>query len=242
MRRRLRLLAVFVAACIAMLVLLLPLRIALDAFAGDGPLQAREVSGSLWSGQLRGARWGAIALDTLDLRLRVLPLLYGQQHWALASPHLRATVVRGRVRGLRDAHGELGLSAHAWPGADLRLNLDGATALFRDGRCENAGGRIGLDLQLDADAGGGDPGPALRLDGRAVCAGPVARIELAPAGSLPPGIEAATIAIDIDANGGYDARATIRSDLPGIALGLQAQGFEPGAAGLERSDRGRLPY
>lgn len=242
MSRRLRLLAVFAVACAVLLALLLPLRIVLDRFAADIPVQAREVSGSLWSGQLRGARWGTTALDTLDLRLRALPLLYGQQHWQLAGRHLRATLVRGRIHGLRDADGELPLEAPSWPDADMRLHLEEATLLFRDGRCEAAAGRLGLDLQLTAaNADGAGAASALRLDGRLLCAGAGARVELAPAGSLPPGIDSATVVIDIDANGGYSARTSMDSRVPGIVLGLQAHGFEPGAAGLERNDRGHLP-
>lgn len=242
MSRRARLWGVFAAASVLALALLAPLRLVLDAFAAGLPIAARDVSGSLWTGQLRGARWGTVPLDSLDLRLRPLPLLYGQQHWALAGERIVATVVRGRTSGLRDVGGELALAWPAWPDAGPRLRLDEATLLFRDGRCAVAAGRLSLELQppaAAADDNAVEP-PAIRLDGRPSCAGAGARVEFAPGGSLPAGIDRVAIAVDIDAAGRYRARTAVRTAAPELRLALQAQGFEENAADLTRDDRGQL--
>lgn len=240
MSGRARLWAVFVAAGLVVSALLVPMRLVLGTFAAGTPLVARDVSGSLWAGRLRGARWGGLPLDTVALRLRPAPLLYGQQHWTLANDRLRATLVRGRVSGLRDANGELDLASPAWPGATIRLGLEDTTLLFRDRRCDVAEGRLGLDLQLPAGGPDDAAPPALRLDGRPACAGADARIEFAPAGSLPPGIASVAIHVDIHPAGDYGIRTTVDTAIPEIRAGFRARGFEEDATGLVRVDRGRL--
>ncbi len=58
---------VFAFVFICALVLNMPLRLALP----DGPLSARSVSGTIWSGRIEDANLGGLALGTLDLRLRL---------------------------------------------------------------------------------------------------------------------------------------------------------------------------
>lgn len=242
MNRRVRLWGMFAVACVLALALLTPLRLVLGTFAADLPIAARDVSGSLWAGRLHGARWGAVPLDTLGLRLRLLPLLYGQQQWVLAGDRIATVLVRGRTSGIRDASGELDLALPASPDARVRLGLDRATVLFREGRCETAEGRVSLDLQLPVTAAGDDTAwpPSIHLDGRPTCSDSGTRVEFAPAGSLPTGIDTIAVTLDIDPAGSYRALTTVRTGAPGLRLALQAHGFDGDATALVRNDRGHL--
>jgi|GEM_PF-3290129 len=149
------------AALLVALVALFPLRLALGA-AGDG-LSARAVEGSVWFGRLEEARVRDLPLGDVHLRASVLPLLVGDLRFDVRGDRVRGTVVAGS--GVTDVDGRI-VDLPAIGGVALRaLDLEGVTALFRDGRCAEARGRVRA-----VPAAGPTLEGALRCDGGALLA------------------------------------------------------------------------
>ena len=71
--------ALFLAFFVAALIAFLPLRLALGWFGlAEQGMTAREVTGSIWAGELREARFGQVALGDLSAGVSPLPLLVGR--------------------------------------------------------------------------------------------------------------------------------------------------------------------
>jgi general secretion pathway protein N len=142
----------FLATLALALVALLPLRLAAGWFALDGRgLSAREASGSLWSGALKEARFGAVPLGDLSARLNILPLFVGRARLSIGrdDPGGRfegAVSVTRHGFGVDDLTGELRLGALFAPVPVASLDLEGVTAHFEGGRCESAQGSVHAGL------------------------------------------------------------------------------------------------
>ena len=71
--------ALFLAFFVAALIAFLPLRLALGWFGlAEQGMTAREVTGSIWAGELREATFGRIALGDLSAGVAPVPLLVGR--------------------------------------------------------------------------------------------------------------------------------------------------------------------
>ena len=79
-------------------IILLPLRVVLAL--GDAGLAARQVSGSLWSGQLADAAWRGVPLGDLAVGLAPLSLLSGAPRLGFEGPALTGTAMADGVTGL----------------------------------------------------------------------------------------------------------------------------------------------
>lgn len=134
----------------AALLAFMPLRLAL-AIAGTGSagFSARAAGGTLWSGRLVDARFGALDVGTLDTGLDVLPLLIGRLR--LNLKHIDGASLEGAA--------EIGWSRRAIYGVTGNLNggriggllIDqfAAEALnieFGGSRCVQASGRVRLSI------------------------------------------------------------------------------------------------
>src|SRR5690606_3797367 len=89
----------------------IPLPLALQLPGLSPPLAAAGATGTLWHGQLDGARWGRTPLGRLSLRLSPWPLLAGQLQLHVTGPHLAAQVLRGPRNGVQQARGRLDLAS-----------------------------------------------------------------------------------------------------------------------------------
>lgn len=217
--------ALFGALFVLALIALLPLRLALGAFdlASTG-FAAREVTGSLWSGTLREAQLGSIALGDVDAGLSPWPLLIGRARFAVAG---RGT---GGARGL---HGAIVLSRHSM-GIDSMtatvpvgnafaplpigaVDLDAVAVDFVEGRCARAEGRV--KILLNGDIAGTTVGQG--LSGAARCD--------AGALLLPLASQAGTerIALRIWASGRFRAELTVVPSDAAAAQKLERSGFQP---------------
>lgn len=148
-------LAFFGAAFVVALIILLPLRLAMGWFdLGNTGLTARQVSGSVWYGNLREASFGGVALGDLHAGLSPFQLLVG-----------RARINLSGQGGAAPVHGAIGVSRHSFGVDDLTaslpagtvfapvpvsaLDFDDVSVRFQDGNCEKAEGRVKATLSGD---------------------------------------------------------------------------------------------
>lgn len=234
-----RLRGIFAVALLFALAALFPLRLALDwADAQAAGLAARDVTGSIWFGELEGARLGALALGDAAVSVSPLGLIAG-------SPRLRldlaepiegslGLVLGGGLRGLNDASATLPLGA-----LGLSLPLAGevalrdVTALFEDGRCARTEGEVGVLPRITAPGLAWEGPP---LEGAPVCEGGALLLPLSgsnAAGSL-------AIRLQLAGSGAYRGEITVNSADAGLAGALQLAGFTIGPTGLRQTVEGQL--
>ncbi|MEY4269627.1 MAG: hypothetical protein RLZZ58_843 [Pseudomonadota bacterium] len=147
--------AALAAAGLAVALALVPMRVAVDMAAGDGGLSARDVRGSIWSGQIDGAARGELVLGNLDAGLALLPLFTGRAALDFRQRDLAdGTALAGTLyRDLGGGTGVQALSGGIDGGAldsalpisrtsftDVTVGFDGA------GRCLVAHGEVQVSL------------------------------------------------------------------------------------------------
>ncbi len=92
-----------IAAALLALILIVatfPMRLALAwSGAADAGVTAREIRGSVWSGELIDARLGALPLGTLRASLSPLALLTGRTELAFSRSDDRLGALAGRLHG-----------------------------------------------------------------------------------------------------------------------------------------------
>lgn len=227
--------ALFGALLFAALLALAPLRLILGLFGlGEQGLTARRVDGSVWSGRLVEARFGEVALGDAGARLAFWPLLLGRARVELDG------------EGARPLHGALTVGRHGFGVDDLTaslltgqlfaplpvtaLDVDDATVHFRDGRCEQAEGRVRATLAGEA---AGVPLPPT-LSGPARCEAGALLLPL----TSTAGTETATLRVFGD--GRYRAEFALRSPDPTVAVRLERAGFIGGPGGYRLAVEGRF--
>jgi len=132
------------------LLIFLPLRLVLG-WAG-GPLDAREASGSVWSGSLKEARIGGAALGDLDARLAFLPLLVGQARFEVERPSgapdrfAGAFAVSARTRSAHSVTGTVPVEGAFGALPVATLDLTDVSVRFRDDTCDSAEGLVRATL------------------------------------------------------------------------------------------------
>lgn len=230
----------FLAFFAAALLVFLPLRLALGWFglAGQG-MTAREVTGSIWAGELREAAFGRIALGDLSAGVSPLKLplgtarvdLKGRESAAGATPRLAGAVEISRYSfGLDDLTASLPVGTAFRPVPVTLLDLEDVTVRFRGSNCEEAEGRVRATMSGDI---GGLAVPA-SLNGTARCDGGALLLPLVSAA----GNEGSTIRLWPD--GRYRAELTLQPPEPAAIARLQASGFIQTDRGMELAIEGRF--
>lgn len=221
-----------------LLVATFPMRLAL-AWSGatDAGVAAREVRGSVWSGELVDARLGALPLGTVSASLSPLALVGGSIELAFSRTDERLGALAGRLygsdpRGMSNVSGTTSMSGGLGAVPVDRISFEGATVRFDDaGRCALAGGRVRLVVSapiagLDLSRG---------LSGPLSCVGGRAQAALAS----QSGMERLTLSFD--GSGAYRAQFAINVDRdPAMAAALAALGFKAGAGGFVLATTGRF--
>jgi general secretion pathway protein N len=196
------------------LLLLLPLRLAPGLLATG--IAAESVEGSLWSGQLRAARWHGLALGDVRVGVSPVSLLGGNLRFSLAGPALQGSILRGGTNGVAGLSGKLALGG-GLPLPIAGVSFDGVDAEFSGGACRRAAGQVRLVPAgaLAAATGGEALSGAIRCDGAQLL--------------LPLAMGPARFDMRIDAGGRY--RATIAIAIAGAdpagQSALLAAGFAP---------------
>ncbi|UVO53911.1 type II secretion system protein N [Sphingomonas sp. SUN039] len=201
----------------------LPLAVVLPlALPDESGIAAKRAEGSVWRGMLREVDVAGLPLGDMHVALRVLPLLVGEARLGFSASGLRGTLVAssGSV-GIAEARGVLDLAGRLRPLPLARLNLDGVTTSFRDGRCALARGRIRAEIA--GDVGGlalpGGMSGAVRCDG--------AMLLLPLVGQS--GME--RIDLRIAEKGAWRADLSIRTTDPVLMAKLLSSGFVAGPGG-----------
>ena len=229
---------VFFLALVAFaLVALLPLRVAASWFTLDGRgLSAREASGSLWSGALKEARFGAVPLGDLSARLNLLPLFLGRARLTLSRAEEAGGRFEGAVLvtrhgfGLEEMTGTVQLGALFAPAPLASLDLQEVTAEFAGGRCEHAEGQVRAGLSGDTS------GLLLSsaLSGAARCDQGALLLPLASQSGLEQ------LNLRVEGDGRWRIELALRPTDPAAQARLAAAGFTPGPGGFVRRIEGNF--
>ncbi len=216
------------ALLLAALIALLPMRLVL-AVSGvaERGFTARMVEGSVWDATIHDARWGGVALGTVDAGLSPGALAGGRlaadfvrRPTALAGPLAGELQLAGGGAGVRGVSGTLSVLAALGLVPLDRVELADVDVIFdRAGRCATASGTVRLFAALPGLAAGGLAGPLGCSQGQVA-----SRLV---SGS---GMEAVRIAVGSD--GRY--RATIQIGAvndPLLAGALALAGFTPAPGG-----------
>ena len=219
---------------LAALVLFLPMRLVLGwAGLGDQGFSARTVSGSIWAGRLNEARFGDLALGSLDARVSPFALLIGRARVALdGDPGLLhgAITLSRHGQGVDDMTATLPTGRAFAPLPVTELALENVTVHFVDDTCDTAEGRVRAKLVGEA-AGVALPS---ELSGVARCDGGALLLPLAS----QAGTE--SIELRITGAGRYTAALRITPADPAAAQRLAATGFVAGQNGYRLSIEGRF--
>ena len=228
------------AAILALLLVVatFPMRLALGwSGAGDAGIAAREVRGSIWSGELVDARLGVLPLGTVRASLSPLALLAGRTELAFARTDDRLGTLSGRLhgsdpRGASDINGVTSLSGGLGAIPVDMLRFEGATVRFGgDGKCVEASGRVTLTVAAPIaglDLSRGLTGPLSCTNGRAQAAL-----------SSQSGMERLTLSFD--GRGAWRARLAINAERdPAMAAVLATLGFKAGSDGFALVTSGRF--
>lgn len=230
--------SLFFAGALAIgLVLLLPMRLAIDWLGlGATGLAAREAQGSVWRGRLTEARVGAIPLGDLAAGLDPLPLLLGRARISVARDGEAGDALDGAVRVARHRFGLEKVTAHIALGQRMMplpvaaIDLTDLSIGFRDGLCDRAEGLVKASI-AGAPAGISLPGG---LSGTARCNQGAVMLPLVS----QSGMESLTL--HVAAGGGYRADLRVRAAAAGAADTLMAAGFAPAGDGYALTVTGTL--
>ena len=224
----------FLAAFAFAVVTLIPLRVAVGWFGGEG-LAAREAEGSIWLGMLKEAQLGPVPLGDVRARLNILPLLIGRARLSLSRDepdgHFEGAVSVSRHSfGLEDMTGQFRTGTLFAPVPISALDLDDVSVHFDNGQCESAEGRVRATASGEI---AGIPVPS-GLAGNARCA--------EGALLLPLGSQSGVGQLDlaIRADGSYRIDLLARQVDPTLAPRLTAAGFVPSAEGYSRRIEGHF--
>lgn len=230
-----------IAALLLALVVIIatfPMRLAL-AWSGatEAGVTAREIRGSIWSGELAEARLGALPLGTVRASLSPLALIGGGVELVFSRTDERLGALAGRLhgsdpRGMSDVNGTTSMSGGLGLIPVDTIRFEGATIRFDDaGKCTAASGRI--QLAVTAPIAGLDLSRG--LSGPLSCANGRARAALAS----QSGMERLTLSFD--GSGAYRAQFAINVDRdPAMASTLAALGFKAGPGGFVLATTGRF--
>jgi general secretion pathway protein N len=229
--------ALFLAFFVAALLVFLPLRLALGWFGlAEQGMTAREVTGSIWAGSLREARFGQVALGDLSAGVSPLPLLVGRARVDLdgtaTPPAARLSGAIGLSRhsfGLDDVTATLPVGNAFRPVPVTMLDLEDVSVTFRGDSCEKAEGRVRATMAGEI---GGLVVPG-SLTGTARCDGGALLLPLTSAAG-----ESSTIRMWPD--GRYRADLTLQPSDSATTARLQAAGFIATGAGMQLAIEGRF--
>jgi len=234
--RRIRLhtgpVALFGGLMLLALLAFLPLRLVLGAVGlGEQGFSARTVTGSVWDGRLNEARFGDLALGSLDASLSPFALLLGRARVVVdGDPGLihGAITVSRHGQGIDDMTATLPTGGAFAPLPVNQLSLEGVTVHFVDAVCDKAEGRVRARLIGEA---AGVPLPT-EVSGVARCDGGALLLPLAS----QAGTE--SIELRITGAGRYTAALRIAPGDPAAAQRLAAAGFVGGQGGYRLSVEG----
>lgn len=226
--------ALFGGLMLVALLVFLPMRLVLGwAGLGDQGFSARTVSGSVWAGRLNEARFGDLALGSLDASVSPFALLIGRARIALdGDPGLLhgAITLSRHGQGVDDVTATLPTGRAFAPLPVTELGLENVTVHFADDTCDRAEGRVRAKLVGEA-AGVALPS---ELSGVARCDGGTLLLSLAS----QAGTE--SIELRITGAGRYTAALRIAPTDPTAAQRLAAAGFVAGQGGYRLSIEGRF--
>ncbi|GAA0300562.1 type II secretion system protein N [Sphingomonas oligophenolica] len=230
--------AIFGAIFVLALIALLPLRLAMGWFdLGNTGLAAREVRGSIWSGTLREASFGGVALGDLHAGLSPFQLLVGRARIGLAGQGVGAArLFQGAISVSRHSFGVDDMTATLPAGTVFApvpvsaLDLDDVSIRFQDGNCDKAEGRV--RATLSGDLAGINLGQG--MSGNARCD--------AGALLLPLVSQAGTdnIALRLWGTGRFRAELTVQPTDPAEIQKLALAGFQATAKGYMLAIEGKF--
>ncbi len=197
-------------------------------------LKADSISGSIWNGRIRNARYNGLLLGDLDVEADPYSLLSGEP--GLRFSRLGNRRLEGRVSGNRRTQNVSGLSGDLElpllpaPVPPIGVRLDNVIASIGPNGCKAAGGRVEASLP-------GLPflGNAPRLSGTPACDGDAFIARLTSPNAL--------VGVNLRAwkDGRWQASIVANSSHPLATAPLRQLGFVQGPDGLHISRQGGGP-
>lgn len=218
---------IYALAILGLIILALafmPLKLAVGmAGLENSRFSARDITGTIWRGQIEQARMGSFALGDLNAGVRFFPLLAGRitldlkRAAADGDSGLTATIgKRGNDLLIENITTVLSVGQALAPLPVTDITLDNVNTRFSGGRCQSASGKV--RLSLDANI----PGLDLKqgLLGNAICDDGALVLPLT-SGS---GMEELTL--KLEGNGFYNARLFLNGNERAWTLLLPTLGFQ----------------
>ena len=226
-----RWLVVLGVAGLALLILFFPLSAATTYLAPG--LEADSVSGSIWSGRLRNARYAGLPLGDVDVGLDPGRLLKGEAslRFERLGPRLQGRAGGSRqLRRLDELSGELPLQLLPAPAPAMAIRFDQVhVAMTPRGMCRSAGGHVAASLTGIPFLGESPP-----LSGTPACDGDRLFTPLRMPG------DRAGLDLWLAADGSWEGRLRVRPDNRLVLAALAVAGFAIEAGDATLSARGRL--
>lgn len=225
---------------VAMVLALMPLRLAFAWWAPDG-LTAGDVAGSIWAGRARNLRYRAAMLGDVDVALQPLALVQGDMAWRLTRSGdaplqlTLASAIGSDTIGITGLNGRITLSQDAARALPIGVSVDAInfqdfSLIYGGSGCAAASGRVQVAPQLPIAAFTLGYG----LSGEVACDDGTIRLPLRG----QSGMERVDLRIAPD--GRYVARFSLAADTPDMARALGALGLAQGADGFGVTYRGRF--
>lgn len=230
------LLRLFAVLFLMMLLLLFPLRIALnDTVLKRAGIAVQEISGSIWLGKLRDVQFGGVPIGGLSARLSPLGLFTGKArflfHGLGASPEAFEGEAIFSTRGTEIARANLILPTKFLlaPLPVDSLRLDDASVRFSGGQCAHAEGRVYARFGSDFGIPLGE-----EMSGNLRCRGDAVEVPL----QSQSGMEQITLKLRQD--GRFNASLLIRPSDAVQDRVMIAAGFHKVSAGYLFSKNGQF--
>lgn len=218
-------------AALALLILFFPLSAATSYLAPG--LEAESVSGSIWNGRLRNARYAGLPLGDVDVGLDPGRLLKGEAslRFERLGPRLQGRAGGSRqLRRLEELSGELPLQLLPAPAPAMAIRFDQVhVAMTPRGMCRSAGGHVAASLTGIPFLGESPP-----LSGTPACDGDRLFTPLRMPG------DRAGLDLWLAADGSWEGRLRVRPDNRLVLAALAVAGFAIEAGDATLSARGRL--
>jgi len=199
------------------LLLSLPLGLAMSSFGvARAGLTARKAEGTIWSGTLRDARFGALALGDMTASLAPLPLLAGRARATVRGPVGQGAIIAGSGgSGVDNATASLATTGLFAPIPLSGVELEDVSVAFLGSACARASGRVRASFSGDV-AG---LSLAQGLSGTIRCEGRVLFVPLVSQSTME------RLTLRIASDGSYRAEFVVRATDPVLSGKLMTSGF-----------------
>lgn len=230
--------ALYLSAIVTVLFLIsfiifMPLRFTISAYdLGGSTFNAREVSGTIWSGQISDLHYKELGLGDVDTNVSLFSLLVGDPRFNISRPLTpQSAAIKGSFGTgfVQNLSAKMDASQIFSPLPVQELIFDNMSVAFDDENCSSASGSVGIGLKpIFGTQSMGE------LSGQAKCN--AGKLEIA----LKSKAGGEIINLRMNSDGQYETELIIYGDYNSFAPQLISQGFEVVDGGYSLTGNGSL--